>query len=103
MKLLHRHKHAFTLVEVVIACLILALFMTGVYQLFIGGSKTAGRAQWVNGTVDQLRNALSFLSREIRSSTYPTTLFSDTFFDPCDNEDAEVPAQYYMRILKDEE
>lgn len=103
MKILHRQTRAFTLVEVVIACLILALFMTGVYQLFIGGSKTAGRAQWVNGTVDQLRNALSFLGREIRSSTYPTTLFSDTFFDPCDNEDAEVPAQYYMRILKDEE
>jgi prepilin-type N-terminal cleavage/methylation domain-containing protein len=52
-------KRAFTLIEVMIACFVMALFMTGVYQLFIGGSKTAGRAQWISGTVDQLRNTLS--------------------------------------------
>lgn len=94
-------RRAFTLVEVLIACVVMALFMTGVYQLFIGGSKTAGRAQWISGTVDQLRNTLSYLSRDIRSATYPTTLFSDTFFDPCDNADQSVPEQFYLRILKD--
>ncbi|HNX74855.1 MAG TPA: prepilin-type N-terminal cleavage/methylation domain-containing protein [Candidatus Rifleibacterium sp.] len=92
---------AFTLVEVLIACVVMALFMTAVYQLFIGGSKTAGRAQWVSGTVDQMRNTLSLLSREIRSSTYPTTLFSDTFYDPCDNDDPKVAAEFYLRILQD--
>jgi len=96
-------KKAFTLIEVMVACLVLALFMTGVYQLFIGGSKTAGRAQWITGTVDQMRNALQIISRDIRSATYPTTLFSDTFFDPCDNPNISVPAQYYLRILKDGE
>lgn len=93
----------FTLIEVIIACLVMALFMTGVYQLFIGGSKSAGRAQWINNTVDQLRNTLNLLGREIRSSTYPTTLFSDTFYDPCDNSDPAVPAQFYLRIVKDGE
>ncbi len=93
----------FTLIEVIIACLVMAMFMTGVYQLFIGGSKTAGRAQWINNTVDQMRNTLNLLGREIRSSTYPTTLFSDTFYDPCDNSDLSVPAQFYLRILKDGE
>ncbi len=96
-----RKQAAFTLVEVVIACAVMALFMVGVYQLFIGGSKTAGRAQWISGTVDQMRNTLSLLSREIRSSTYPTTLFSDTFYDPCDNDDPKVAAEFYLRILKD--
>ena len=98
-----KHQRAFTLVEVIIACAVMALFMTGVYQLFIGGSKTAGRAQWISGTVDQLRNTLSLLSREIRSATYPTTLFSDTFFDPCDNPDLKVPGEFYLRIVKDGE
>jgi hypothetical protein len=91
------------LIEILIASIVLAVFMTGVYQLFIGGSKTAGRAQWITGTVDQMRNALQLISRDIRSATYPTTLFSDTFFDPCDNTDISVPAQYYLRILKDGE
>jgi hypothetical protein len=94
-------KRAFTLVEIIVACVVLAMFMIGVYQLFIGGSKTAGRAQWITGTVDQMRNALQIISRDVRSATYPTTLFSDTFFDPCDNSDIAVPAQYYLRILKD--
>lgn len=96
-------RRAFTLIEVMIACAVMALFMTGVYQLFIGGSKTAGRAQWINGTVDQQRNTMTFLGSSIRGATYPTTLFSDTFFDPCDNTDKTVPAKFYLRILKDGE
>jgi len=103
LKYLKSDKRAFTLVEIIVACVVLAMFMIGVYQLFIGGSKTAGRAQWISGTVDQMRNALQIISRDIRSATYPTTLFSDTFFDPCDNPDISVPAQYYLRILKDGE
>ena len=101
LNMLKPARKAFTLIEVIIACAVMALFMTGVYQLFIGGSKTAGRAQWISGTVDQMRNTLSLLSKEIRSATYPTTLFSDTFFDPCDNPDPKVPAEFYLRILKD--
>ncbi len=95
-----KKRRAFTMVEVMIACLVMAMFMVGVYQLFIGGTKSAGRAQWVNGTVDQMRNALTFMTREIQSSTYPTTLFPDTFYDPCDNPDKSVAAQYYMKVLK---
>ncbi|MFZ5949885.1 MAG: PilW family protein [Candidatus Rifleibacteriota bacterium] len=95
-----RKKLAFTLVEVMIACLIMSMFMYAVYRLFIGGSQSAGRAQWISGTVDQLRNSLTVLNREIKSATYPTTLFSDTFFDPCDNPDKDVYSQFYMKILK---
>jgi prepilin-type N-terminal cleavage/methylation domain-containing protein len=90
----------FTLIEVMMACFVMAMFLGAVYKLFIGGSKTAGRAQWVNESVDQMSNALTFLDRQIKSSTYPTTLFSDTFFDPCDNPDKSVAAEYYMRVLQ---
>lgn len=93
-------RRAFTLVEVMVACVIMAGFMAVVYRLFIGGSQSAGRAQWISGTVDQLRNGLTLLNREIKSATYPTTLFSDTFFDPCDNADKDVPAEFYMKVLK---
>lgn len=93
-------RRAFTMVEVMIACFIMAMFMFGVYRLFIGGSQSAGRAQWISGTVDQLRNSLTLLNREIKGSTYPTTLFSDTFFDPCDNDDKAVAEEFYMKILK---
>jgi prepilin-type N-terminal cleavage/methylation domain-containing protein len=97
------NSRAFTLVEVMIAVFVMALFMGGVYKLFIGGSRTAGRGQWISGTVDEMRNTLNLLSKEIRSSTYPTTIFSDTFYDPCENSDLSVPAKFYLKILKDGE
>lgn len=99
----YKNKRAFTLVEVLIAMTVLSLFLGGVYKLFIGGSKTADKGQWINTTVDQMRNALNIISQEVRSSTYPTTMFSDTIYDPCDNPDKSIAAQYYMRILKDGE
>lgn len=92
---------AFTLVEVLMAMAIFVMLLVGVYKLFIGGSQTAGKGQWINLTVDQMRNALSFISGEIKSATYPTTLLKDTIYDPCDNPDKSVAAKYYMRILKD--
>jgi prepilin-type N-terminal cleavage/methylation domain-containing protein len=98
-----KRKKAFTLVEVIIACFVMAIFMGAVYKIFISGSKTAGRGQWISTTVDETRNALSILQSEIKASTYPTTIFSDTFFDPCDNDDISVPQKFYLKILKDGE
>ncbi len=94
-------RKAFTLVEVVIALTIFSFLLVGIYKVFIGGSQTAGKGQWINNTVDQMRNALSLISNEIRKATYPTTMFRDTIYDPCDNDDKTVPAKYYLRILKD--
>lgn len=94
-------KAAFTLVEILMAVVILVLILVGIYNLFIGGSKTAGKGQWINTTVDQMRSALSFISNEIKNATYPTTLLTNTIYDPCDNPDKSVAAKYYLRILKD--
>ena len=96
-----KNPKAFTLVEVVIALAIFSLFLTGVYKIFIGGSQAAGKGQWINGTVDQMRNALTLISTEIKKATYPTTMFKDTIYDPCDNPDPKVPSKYYLRILEE--
>lgn len=94
---------AFTLVEILIASAILIVFMSGVYQLYTGGAKNASRGQWINNTVNELRNTTTLLQRSIESATYPTTLFSDRIYDPCSNPSISVPAKYYLRIKKDGE
>ena len=93
-------KKGFTLVEVLVAAFITILVLIGVYKLFIGGSRTADKGQWINGQVEQLRNALNRLSKEIETSTYPTTLFKNKIYDPCDNPDLKVAEKYYMRVLE---
>lgn len=97
------NRKAFTLIEVLIAVSILCVLLIGVYQLFIGGSKTANKGQWINNTVEQTRNALTLISNEINSATYPTTMLKDTIYDPCDNKDKSIAKKYYLRILKDGE
>lgn len=100
MTCLRNSETGFTLIEVLVASAIFSIIIVGVYQIYSVSSKAAARAQWTNTSVEQMRNFLELISRSIRSSTYPTTIFSDTFFDPCDNSDKSVPAQYYLRILK---
>lgn len=97
-------RKAFTLVEVLIAAVIFCLILAGVYKLFIGGSKTAGKGQWINTTVDKTRNALNLISTGIENSTYPTTIFKDKIYDPCYNKkDPKVVAEYYLKLLKNGE
>ena len=96
-------RKAFTLVEVLIAAVIFCGLLAGVYKLFIGGSKTAGKGQWINTTVDKTRNALALISTGIENSTYPTTILKDKIYDPCDNKDKSVAAQFYLRLLKNGE
>lgn len=89
----------FTLLELMIAVAILAVFLFFSYKIFIGGSKTAGRAQWTNSAVDELRIATGFLSKELKSTSYPTTLLQDGISDPSDNADAAVARKYFVKIL----
>lgn len=89
----------FTLVELLIAVAILAMFLFIVYQLFIGGSKTAGRSQWINGTVEEMRNSLSLLQKELKSTSYPTTLFANTILDP--TGDPAKSAPFFVQIKQE--
>ena len=103
MAVLMIKRRAFTLLEVIIAAAIFCIVIAGVYKLFIGGSKTADKGQWINGTIEQTRNALSVINTEISNSTYPTTMFKDKIYDPCDNKDKTIAAKYYLKILKNNE
>ncbi|NLI79218.1 MAG: prepilin-type N-terminal cleavage/methylation domain-containing protein [Candidatus Riflebacteria bacterium] len=93
-----RARSGFTLLELMIALGIVAMFLFWVYQLFIGGSKTANKANWISTIVDQLRNGTSFLSQNIKSTSYPTTLLADTIKDPCENPDKSVAQEYFLKI-----
>lgn len=96
-------RSAFTLVEILIAISILAIFLYYVYHLFIGGAKTANKANWLSSIVDQLRNATNFLNQHIKQTSYPTTLLADTIKDPSDNPDKNIAQKYYLKILKNGE
>jgi len=98
-----RIRRGFTLLELMIAVSILTVFLFFVYKIFIGGSKTAGRSQWTNSVVDELRIATSVLSKEIKSTSYPTTLLRDSICDPCDNADASVARKYFLKIAANQQ
>lgn len=100
MRQLEGRRPGFTLVEILIAVAILAIFLFWVYQLFIGGAKTANKASWISAIVDQLRNGTNFLNQHIKQTSYPTTLLADMIKDPCDNPDKSIAREYYLKILK---
>jgi prepilin-type N-terminal cleavage/methylation domain-containing protein len=91
-------RRAFTMVELMIAVTILAIFLFFAYRLFLGGTATANKGNWINATVGELRNTTALLTKEIKSTSYPTTLFANMILDPCDNPDANVAKQFYLKI-----
>jgi len=93
----------FTLLELMIAVSLLAVFLFFVYKIFIGGSKTAGRSQWTNSVVDELRIATGFLGKEIKSTSYPTTLLRDSICDPSDNPDPAIARKYFLKIAANQQ
>jgi len=93
----------FTLIELLIAVAVLSIFVYCAYQVFIGGGRTANRAQWTNGVVEQLRNGTALINTSIKSSSYPTSLIQDQIFDPTDNKNTSIARQYFLKILKNKE
>ncbi|NLM18026.1 MAG: type II secretion system protein [Candidatus Riflebacteria bacterium] len=94
-------KKAFTMLELMVTLAVLSLLSIGVYKLFFSGSKTAAKAQWINQTVQEMRNASAILEKAIGASSYPATLFSDTIYEPPANKNKEVAKKFYTKILKD--
>ncbi|MBF0544715.1 MAG: prepilin-type N-terminal cleavage/methylation domain-containing protein [Candidatus Riflebacteria bacterium] len=96
-------KGAFTLIELMMACLVLAIFVYYAYELFIGGSKTANKAQWINGITTQLRNTINLVNNQLKSTSYPTTLLDDAIYDPIGSSDPSKPYEkFFVKILPDQ-
>lgn len=93
-------KLAFTLIEILVAIVIMAIFVYYAYQLFVGGSKTANKANWTSSIVNQLRNGTALLNKQIKQTSYPTTLLNDLLKDPTENPNLQVPQKYYLKILQ---
>lgn len=100
---LRRAQRGFTLLELLIAVAILSVFLFYTYKIFIGGSKTAGRAQWTNSAIDELRIATGFLSKELKSTSYPTTLLRDGICDPADNPDEAIARKFFVKIAANQQ
>ncbi len=64
----------FTLVEILIACGVLALFMSGVMALYSSGSKMSNSTMWLQNTTNKLRGATRLISECIRKGSYPTQI-----------------------------
>ncbi|MBF0500907.1 MAG: prepilin-type N-terminal cleavage/methylation domain-containing protein [Candidatus Riflebacteria bacterium] len=90
---------AFTLIELLIAVSILAIFLYFAYNLFIGGQKVSMKAQWIGMVVDQLRNGTQILNIQLKSTSYPTTLLPDAIKDPsCADAPAGAAEPYYVKV-----
>ncbi|MFZ2959159.1 MAG: prepilin-type N-terminal cleavage/methylation domain-containing protein [Candidatus Ozemobacteraceae bacterium] len=95
-----RRRTAFTLIELMMAVSILAVFLYYAYGLFIGGSKVAGKATWISSAVDQLRNTTQQLNIQLKSTSYPTTLLPDAIMDPAaSGAPAGAAEKYYVKII----
>ncbi len=68
------NKKAFTLIEVMIACGVLALFMGGVMGLYSSGSKMSNSTIWLQHITTQLKTAARAINASIRKSSYPSVV-----------------------------
>ncbi len=91
-------KNGFTMVELMCAMVVLAVFVYYAYGLFISGTKTANKGSWINAAIEKLRTGTAILNKEIKASSYPTTLLDDKILEPADNKNATVAQQYYLKI-----
>ena len=72
--MIKKGKDGFTLIEILIAAGVLALFMTGLFSLYRGGSKLSNATIWAQRTINKLKLACRQINDSIKKSTYPTAL-----------------------------
>jgi len=65
---------AFTLVEILIAAVVLSLLLIIGYRIFFGFSKSFNKGSWSLSTQNKLRNALTFIREEMQKATPLTTV-----------------------------
>lgn len=101
MKIKINFRQALTLVEILVASLVLSIFLAGAYSLFYGGQKIANKATWLQTITNDLRKAEQIITNAIKTTSYPSTLLPTAIIDAGGTN--ESPAQnsqnFYVRIL----
>ncbi len=72
-----RIKTGFTLVEILIATSVLAMFLLVGYQVFIRISRSFQKGSWALHTQNKLRNGLHFIREEMQKASYRTDVKID--------------------------
>lgn len=92
------NRKAFTLMEVIISCAVLALFITGLITLYSSGSKMTNSAMWLQNIASQLKNATRQINMSIQKSSYPTKIEYPGTIVECKNACFNV--KYYSTSFK---
>lgn len=64
----------FTLLEVLIAASVLSVFLTGVYYVYKGVTRSFRQTNWSLAMQTHARNGLTFLREEMQRASYKTTI-----------------------------
>ncbi len=82
-----RAPKGFTLLEIMIASMVLAIFTLVGYRVFIAMSRSFQKGSWALATQNKLRNGLHFIREEMQKATYRTDVKVDgTVITPDDFE-----------------
>ena len=75
-------KRGFTIVEILVAAAICAVFFTGVYRIYRSVTRTMQRSQWSLKAQQHAQNGLNFLREEMQRASYKTTVkINETTFE----------------------
>jgi prepilin-type N-terminal cleavage/methylation domain-containing protein len=80
-------KSGFTLIEILVASVVLSLFLGGLYTLFGGGQRIAAKSSWLQFTIDRLRMTQQAVFKAIKTSSYPSTISPSNIYDAGGTED----------------
>ncbi len=67
-------RRAFTLVEILVGCALLGLFMVVVYMMFRDTTRNFNTRGWRMGAQPKLRNVLNLLRRKLEAASYPSRM-----------------------------
>lgn len=73
-ELIANKKSAFTLMEIIIAAGVLAIFIGVLMSLFSGGSSMTNKNLWLSTVTNQLKLACRQITTSVKASGYPTCL-----------------------------
>ena len=100
MKNILKDTKAFTLVEILVVTVVLSLFLGGVYAIFGGSQRIAGKSSWLQYTIDRLRFTQAAIFKAVKTSSYPSTILPSNLYDAGGTE--ELPgtfaSNYFIRI-----